>query len=92
MTDAVEPTRPGRPPAQRRAGPAGDPVHRPVGGPAVRRRCAGWPSEWGYDGLEIACWGDHFDVARAAEDEAYVAERRDILASTGWAAGPSPTT
>ncbi len=32
-------------------------------------------SEWGYDGLEIACWGDHFDVARAAEDEAYVAER-----------------
>ena len=19
-------------------------------------------SEWGYDGLEIACWGDHFDV------------------------------
>ena len=19
-------------------------------------------SEWGYDGLEIACWGDHLDV------------------------------
>ena len=29
-------------------------------------------SEWGYDGLEIACWGDHLDVARAAEDDAYV--------------------
>ena len=29
-------------------------------------------SEWGYDGLEIACWGDHFDVAKAAEDEGYV--------------------
>ncbi len=29
-------------------------------------------SEWGYDGLEIACWGDHFDVARAVEDPAYV--------------------
>ena len=45
-------------------------------------------SEWGYDGLEIACWGDHFDVARAAADEAYVAERRDILAEHGlgcWA-------
>ena len=45
-------------------------------------------SEWGYDGLEIACWGDHFDVARAAEDDAYVQERRDILASHGlgcWA-------
>ena len=24
-------------------------------------------SEWGYDGLEIACWGDHLDVDRAAE-------------------------
>ena len=20
---------------------------------------------WGYDGLELACWGDHFDVQRA---------------------------
>ena len=19
---------------------------------------------WGYDGLEIACWGDHLDVSR----------------------------
>ena len=19
-------------------------------------------SQWGYDGLEIACWGDHFEV------------------------------
>ena len=24
-------------------------------------------SGWGYDGLEIACWGDHLDVERAAE-------------------------
>ena len=23
-------------------------------------------SEWGYDGLEVACWGDHLDVVRAA--------------------------
>ena len=29
-------------------------------------------SEWGYDGLEIACWGDHLDVERAANDDAYV--------------------
>ena len=21
---------------------------------------------WGYDGLELACWGDHFEVERAA--------------------------
>ena len=24
-------------------------------------------SEWGYDGLEIACWGDHFEVDKALE-------------------------
>ena len=45
-------------------------------------------SEWGYDGLEIACWGDHFDVARAAEDDAYVRAKKDVLESYGlgcWA-------
>ena len=21
--------------------------------------------DWGFDGLELACWGDHFDVAEA---------------------------
>ena len=26
---------------------------------------------WGYDGLELACWGDHLDVLRAAEDPDY---------------------
>ncbi|MGE5594085.1 MAG: sugar phosphate isomerase/epimerase family protein [Betaproteobacteria bacterium] len=35
--------------------------------------------EWGYDGLEIACWGDHMDVKRAAEDPSYVAQRKAIL-------------
>jgi sugar phosphate isomerase/epimerase len=39
--------------------------------------------EWGYDGLEIACWGDHLDVVRAATDPAYVAERREILERNG---------
>lgn len=33
----------------------------------------------GYDGLEIACWGDHLDVKRAAEDPSYVEERKKIL-------------
>lgn len=45
-------------------------------------------AEWGYDGLEIACWGDHFDVKRAAEDEGYVQGKRDTLAKYGlgcWA-------
>jgi sugar phosphate isomerase/epimerase len=36
-------------------------------------------SEWGFDGLELACWGDHFDVAKALEDDGYVQDRRDIL-------------
>jgi sugar phosphate isomerase/epimerase len=38
---------------------------------------------WGYDGLEIAAWGDHLDVVRAAEDEGYVGERRAILERHG---------
>ncbi|WP_028850573.1 sugar phosphate isomerase/epimerase family protein [Thermocrispum municipale] len=36
-------------------------------------------AQWGYDGLEIACWGDHLDVWRAAEDDAYLQSRLDIL-------------
>ena len=24
--------------------------------------------EWEFDGLELACWGDHFDVAEALSD------------------------
>ena len=39
--------------------------------------------EWGYDGLEIASWGDHLDVWRAAEDDAYVQNRLDILEKNG---------
>jgi sugar phosphate isomerase/epimerase len=35
--------------------------------------------EFGYDGLELACWGDHFDVSRAVSEEAYCAAQRDIL-------------
>ncbi|THV32086.1 sugar phosphate isomerase/epimerase family protein [Glycomyces paridis] len=45
-------------------------------------------SGWGYDGLEVACWGDHLDVRRAATDDDYVAERLAILESHGlglWA-------
>ena len=28
-------------------------------------------SGWGFDGLELACWGDHLDVRRAVSDPAY---------------------
>jgi len=40
----------------------------------VARLAAGW----GYDGLEIACWGDHLDPWRW-DDEGYVASRLEIL-------------
>ncbi|MEX1023864.1 MAG: sugar phosphate isomerase/epimerase [Planctomycetota bacterium] len=38
---------------------------------------------FGYDGLELACWGDHFDVARALSDDDYVAGRWEILERHG---------
>jgi sugar phosphate isomerase/epimerase len=38
-------------------------------------------SGWGFDGLELACWGDHFDVDKALSDDAYVREVRDLLES-----------
>jgi len=44
--------------------------------------------EWGYDGLELACWGDHFDVERAVEDEGYCDKKRKLLEKHGlgcWA-------
>lgn len=40
-------------------------------------------SEWGYDGLELACWGDHFEVDKALESDSYVRERRDLLEKYG---------
>lgn len=36
-------------------------------------------SEIGYEGVEIACWGDHMDVQKAATDPSYVAEKKAIL-------------
>lgn len=36
-------------------------------------------SSWGYDGLEIACWGDHFEVDRALKEPGYVEGRHAIL-------------
>src|SRR5690606_17513841 len=39
--------------------------------------------EMGYDGLELACWGDHLDVRRAADDPSYAAERKALLERHG---------
>ncbi len=36
--------------------------------------------EMGYDGVELACWGNHLDLKRAVEDDAYVAEVKALLA------------
>lgn len=40
-------------------------------------------SEWGFDGLELACWGDHFEVDRALSEDGYVQSRWDILNKYG---------
>lgn len=38
---------------------------------------------FGYDGLELACWGDHFSVAQALEDKSYVAKKWETLQKYG---------
>lgn len=40
-------------------------------------------ASFGYDGLELACWGDHFDVARACEDEKYCEQVFEMLEHHG---------
>jgi sugar phosphate isomerase/epimerase len=35
--------------------------------------------EFGYDGSELACWGDHFDVQKAVTDAGYVKAKRQQL-------------
>lgn len=40
-------------------------------------------SSWGYDGLELACWGDHFEVDKALADDSYIQGRWDILNKYG---------
>ena len=37
----------------------------------------------GFDGLELACWGDHLDVERGATDQAYCDAQRKVLADNG---------
>ena len=34
---------------------------------------------FGYDGLELACWGDHFDVPRALAEDDYCQKQWDVL-------------
>ena len=39
--------------------------------------------QMGYDGLELACWGDHFDVETAAGSVRYCQDRWTLLADHG---------
>lgn len=38
---------------------------------------------FGYDGIELACWGDHFEVEKALKDRNYCRQRWEILRSYG---------
>ena len=37
----------------------------------LARKCG----EWEFDGLELACWGDHFDVDKALSESGYLEGR-----------------
>jgi sugar phosphate isomerase/epimerase len=39
--------------------------------------------DFGFDGLELACWGDHFEVDKALADDGYCAEKRQLLDKYG---------
>jgi len=44
--------------------------------------------DFGYDGVELCCWGDHFDVDKAATDQKYCDDLRELLEKNGlgcWA-------
>jgi sugar phosphate isomerase/epimerase len=42
----------------------------------VAQRC----SQWGYQGLELCCWGDHLEVQRALAEPDYCRTRLELLA------------
>ena len=44
--------------------------------------------EFGYDGVELACWGDHFDVGEALKNANYCKDKWELLRRKGlgvWA-------
>jgi sugar phosphate isomerase/epimerase len=38
-------------------------------------------ADFGYHGVELACWGDHFEVDKAIADDGYCSRKREMLAS-----------
>jgi sugar phosphate isomerase/epimerase len=53
---------------------------------------AGRTVAWGFDGLELACWGDHFEVDRAVSEADSAGASARCSTATGSAAGPSTHT
>ncbi|MCF7928340.1 MAG: sugar phosphate isomerase/epimerase [Spirochaetales bacterium] len=46
-------------------------------------------SSWGYEGLELACWGDHMEPEKA-QDDGYIQKKKEILKKYNlgcWALG-----
>ncbi len=39
--------------------------------------------EWGYQGLELCCWGDHFEVQRSLSIPDYCQQKLDLLSQHG---------
>ncbi|MGB9624934.1 MAG: sugar phosphate isomerase/epimerase family protein [Phycisphaerae bacterium] len=39
--------------------------------------------KFGYDGLELACWGDHFEVQAALKDASYCKKKWEVLTKAG---------
>jgi len=39
--------------------------------------------DWGFDGLELACWGVHVDVQKALESDGYQRQLRELLENNG---------
>ncbi len=40
-------------------------------------------AQFGYDGIELACWGDHFEVDKALTQDDYCSKKRALLESHG---------
>lgn len=40
-------------------------------------------AQFGYDGIELACWGDHFEVDKALTQDDYCSKKRSLLESHG---------
>ena len=38
---------------------------------------------FGFDGLELACWGDHFEVDKALNDKSYCKKKWEVLQKAG---------